>query len=240
MASSRFHFKQFALEQEGAAHPVGTDGVLLGAWADVANANRILDIGTGTGLIALMLAQRTGQAQIDAVDMQETSAAQARDNVVRSPWPERIQVYCAAIQDFAAQYTGVPYDLIVSNPPFFTEGLTSPDAARSTARSAETLAPADLADCARQLLTPEGRFCVVLPETEGRVFVETATLRGLYCVRETAVRSRATKPIQRLLLEFSPRARSFQRDDWSIYGDGNAYSTVYKNLTKDFYLRNRL
>jgi tRNA1Val (adenine37-N6)-methyltransferase len=236
MASSPFRFKQFALEQEGAPHPVGTDGVLLGAWADVTGARYIADIGTGTGLIALMLAQRAPEATVDAIELQETAAAIARANVARSPWPNRVRVSNASAQAFAAQHTGPLFDLLVSNPPFFTGGLVAPDAARRLARSADTLPPAELADCARRLLAPEGRFCVILPVVEGRAFIETAALRGLHCTCEVAVHSRADKPVQRLLLEFRLRPGHFRRDMLCIYASDHTRSAEYQRLTAAFYL----
>ena len=132
---SGFRFKQFAVEQDDVAMKVGTDGVLLGAWADCNGAKRILDIGTGTGVIALMLAQRNAEAEVQAVEIDETATRRARSNFDLSPWAERLTVENCAVQEFAP---AEKFDLIVSNPPYFVDSLLPPDAKRSTARHTTT------------------------------------------------------------------------------------------------------
>ena len=149
-----FRFKHFSVEQNRCAMKVGTDGVLLGAWVPVRDTDRrVLDIGTGTGLIALMLAQRTAGARITALDVDPACAEQARENADASPWGGRIETVCAPVQAFGAE----PFDLIVSNPPFYDNSLPSPDAARTTARHTASLPFAELLDAVGRLLAPEGR-----------------------------------------------------------------------------------
>ena len=237
MALPPFHFKKFSVEQEGAAHPVGTDGVLLGAWADVADCKRILDIGTGTGVVALMLAQRSGEALIDAVEIHPPSAALARRNFAASPWADRLELVESSIQDYAQQ-RGMQFDLIVSNPPFFSETIVSPDAARRLGRHTASLPPSDLLEAARRLLAENGRFCVILPVVEGRRLCELAVPLGLYCTEEVEVRSRAEKPVERLLLRFEKNPYRFVRKHLNVRaGDkGEGYSVGFVQITENFYL----
>lgn len=236
MASAPFHFKKFSVFQEGVTHAVGTDGVLLGAWADVAGATRILDIGTGTGLIALMLAQRTEPSVgITALDLHPDSVVCARQNAANSPWQDRVVVLETAVQDFAAT-SGQTFDLIVSNPPFFSDLTISPDATRSLGRHMTSLSIGDLLESILHLLAPAGKCCLILPEREGKLLCEMAVPLGLYCSREVQVRARAGKPVERLLLQLERDPGHFKREELAIYGAQNTYSTEYKQLTTDFYL----
>jgi tRNA1Val (adenine37-N6)-methyltransferase len=254
MASQVFRFKKFSIEQAGAAHPVGTDGVLLGAWADVADCRNILDIGTGTGLVALMLAQKIygflmstppptppppvggrGGVKITAVEIHPPSAALARQNFAASPWADRLEAVESSIQDFAQQ-TDRQFDLIVSNPPFFSEKVVSPDASRRLGRHTASLPPGDLLAAAKKLLTENGRLCVILPVLEGRRFCELAVASGLYCTEETEVRTRPQKPAERLLLRFEKTPCRFEKKTMSIHAEGGGYSEEFRRLTGDFYL----
>ena len=158
-----FKFKQFAVEQDDVAMKVGTDGVLLGAWANTDNAKRILDIGTGTGVIALQMAQRNPVAQIHAVEIDETAAHRARANFDLSPWAERMNVEQTAVQEFSP---AEKFDLIVSNPPYFVDSLLPPDAKRSTARHTHDLSFEELDSAVCQLLADDGLFALILPVTE--------------------------------------------------------------------------
>ncbi|MDF3007358.1 MAG: yfiC, partial [Enterobacter kobei] len=173
-----FTFKQFFVAHDRCAMKVGTDGVLLGAWSPVAGVKRILDIGTGSGLLALMLAQRTGDnVLIDAVELDDAAATQARENVSESQWNTRIQVHSADIQQWVKQCTQ-RYDLIVSNPPYFEKGVECSSAEREQARYTTTLDHASLLACATECISEEGFFCVVLPENIGNVFTENALEAG--------------------------------------------------------------
>ena len=234
-----FRFKRFHIEQHGVTHRVGTDGVLLGAWADVKNAASILDIGAGTGIVALMLAQRTetmpDMAAITAVEMHGPSAACARRNAEASPWRGRIRVEHTTIQAFT-EAAPAPYDLIVSNPPFFTETVVSPDEIRRLGRNTRTLTPAELLEAVLRLLRPDGHFCAILPVREGRRLCELAAGMGLYCTREVAVHPRKGKPAERLLLQLERNPYPFGRSTLDIYEKGEDWSEGFRELTRAFYL----
>ncbi|MBL7795460.1 MAG: methyltransferase [Saprospiraceae bacterium] len=232
-----FRFRRFAVEQCPGVHPVGTDGVLLGAWADTAQVRTVLDIGTGTGLIALMLAQRTEHlpdVKIQAVDALPAAAACAQANFSRSPWAGRLQVTEQRIQDFS-QTTQSKFDLIVSNPPFFTETTFSPDPNRRRSRNAVALSTRDLLAAVAQLLSPKGRFCVVMPCREGQFSQEQAVLCGLYCTRKVQVYSRIGKPAERLLLQLERNPYPFERTDLVIHEQVNVYAEAFRELTDAFY-----
>jgi tRNA1Val (adenine37-N6)-methyltransferase len=195
----------------------------------------MLDIGTGTGLIALMLAQRSeNAAQIHAVEIHSESAACARQNFLHSPWKNRLTLENRAIQDFQKDH-GL-YDLIVSNPPFFSELTVSKDQTRSLGRHNATLPFPDLLDAVLRCLSPKGRFSLILPEKEGRLFCELATIKGLYCNKETQVKSTEVKPVERLLLQFQRDPGQFERNALIIYDENRNYSAEYAALTSEFYL----
>ncbi|MEM7116427.1 MAG: methyltransferase [Chloroflexota bacterium] len=236
-----FRFKQFAIQQERSAFKVGTDGILLGAWATVAGAKQALDIGTGTGLLALMLAQRNVDLQIDAVELDAASSVQAAENVASSPWGERIQVRQTAVQAFTPTYT---YDLIITNPPFYPaeQHSLAPNKARRQARQTTTLPYAVLLENVARLLGANGRFCLILPTETGHWFVAQAEEWGLRCVRETAVRPTPSKEAHRLLLELGwgkgeMAKRPFKSTSLTIETERRHYYTKeFKALTGDFYL----
>lgn len=237
--SHPFRFRRFAVEQCPGVHPVGTDGVLLGAWADTTQVRTVLDIGTGTGLIALMLAQRTGHlpdVSIQAVDPLPVAAACAQVNFSRSPWAGRMQVLEQRVQDFA-KTTIARFDLIVSNPPFFSETTFSPDPNRRRSRNAVALSTTDLIAAVAQLLSPKGRFCVVMPCREGQFLQEQAVLCGLYCTRKVQVFSRIGKPAERLLLQLERNPYPFERSDLVIQERANVYSEAFRELTDAFYAK---
>ncbi|HOY04462.1 MAG TPA: methyltransferase [Saprospiraceae bacterium] len=238
MATPDFHFKRCSIVQEGVTHPVGTDAVLLGAWADIAGARRILDIGTGTGVIALMLAQRTENQrgiQIDAVEIHPDSAMCAGRNFAASPWADHLNVFETTIQNFA-EIADNQYDLIISNPPFFSEKTKAPDETRRLGRHTATLPPNEMLAAVNKLLTPNGRFVVVLPVQEGWRLCESAVPAGLYWTLIAEVRGRREKPVERLLIEFQRDPYPFRKESILIYEDGLRYSTQYQELTQDFYL----
>lgn len=239
MATPDFHFKRCSIQQQGAAHPVGTDAILLGAWTNIGNALRILDIGTGTGVVALMLAQRTENhehVQIDAVEIHQGSAACAARNFAASPWNKRLHVVELSIQEFAQQ-TDLQYDLIVSNPPYFSETTKAPDPTRRLGRHIESLPPQDMLRAVRKLLAPNGRFSVILPVKEGWKWCELAVPLGLCWTRITEVYGRKEKPVERLIIEFQRNPYLFQRDSLVVYDQGQEYSEAYGALTREFYLR---
>ena len=230
---SGFRFKQFAVEQDDVAMKVGTDGVLLGAWADCGCAERILDIGTGTGVIALQMAQRNPEAQIQAVEIDEIAAKRARTNFDNSPWAARLAVEQTAVQEFAPVDK---FDLIVSNPPYFVDSLLPPDAKRSTARHTHDLTFEELDKAAARLLADNGKFALILPITE---FEKYLTLTQLYLVRRCDVYPIEGGAVKRVMGEFAkqPTAETALEKIAIERGKRGDYTDEYRTLTKDFYLK---
>ncbi|MDP3914198.1 MAG: methyltransferase, partial [Bacteroidota bacterium] len=177
-----FQFKQFRIVQERSAMKVGVDGVLLGSWADISGAKRILDIGTGTGLIALMMAQRNPDAQIDALEIEPEAFQEAVFNIQQSPWNERIQIELCSFQEFSGK-ADLKYDLIVSNPPYFTNGHKAPLENRSTARHSDSLPLGDLISGAIGLLNKTGKIALVLPIESLQEITTLADLNKLFIAR---------------------------------------------------------
>lgn len=214
---------------------VGTDGVLLGAWVNVKNTAHILDIGTGTGVIALMLAQRAPESvTIDAVEIDANAFADAQENIAASPWHDRIQLHHTSIQKFN---TTVKFDLIVSNPPYFQKSYKPPTVQRETARHTEHLSFDEILLTAEKLLHAQGKLNVILPYTEGLQFISLAEHKGLYCTRKWIFRTRENKPIERFLLEFEWSKSSLQESEILLHNSGEGWSDEYKELTRDFYLK---
>lgn len=235
MTSQPFRFKQFSVAHDRCTHKVGTDAVLLGSWVNTSETDRrILDVGTGSGVIALMLAQRTGEkTSIDAFDIHADDAQQARENAANSPWPDKITVHRAKAQTFAS---GSQYDLIVSNPPYFSKSLLPPDSKRSAARHTNDLPFEDLLKTVVRLLVPAGRFGVILPYAEANRFIDLAAVCGLYPFRRTHFRTRQHKPVERVLLEFSAEHITAVTSELTLYNGDNEWSDPYRELTRDFYI----
>lgn len=230
-----FHFKKFSVRHDRSGMKVGTDGVLLGAWADVTNATQILDIGTGTGVISLMLAQRAAESvTIDAIEIDDQAYADARENVAASPWHDRINVHHSSIQNFN---TSARFDLIVTNPPYFQKSYKPPLAQRETARHTEQLTFEEVLSTTEKLLTPSGKLNLILPYTEGLQFIDLANHKGLYCSRKWIFRTRANKPVERFLLEFAWEKTETEKGEILLYSEAENWSPDYKALTRNFYLR---
>lgn len=239
MSNNIFTFKQFAVRQEGSAMKVGTDGVLLGAWCSIpSDAGRALDIGTGTGLIALMTAQRGTKIMVDAIEIDAMSAEQAQRNVADSPWADRITVIRDDIREFAAAEQCI-YDLLVTNPPYFTESLLPPDKARTTARHTTLLDHGQLVAAAAKLLGAEGIFATILPFAQAETFIALAIRNGLHLARRTDVCPTPDSPPKRTLMEFSRRITIRPSTGILVIESGqrHRYSEEYKALTQDFYLK---
>ena len=228
-----FRFKQFAVEQDDVAMKVGTDGVLLGAWAKCEGARRILDIGTGTGVIALQMAQRNTTAQVQAVEIDQAAARRARANFDMSPWAERLQVVQTAVQEFRCDE---PYDLIISNPPYFIDSLLSPDGRRSTARHTADLSFEELDAAVCRMLGDDGRFAIVLPTEE---FARYYALSRLHLVRKCEVRFVEGGRVRRIMAEFARESRGVvMAEDLAIESlVRGEFTAEYRALTKDFYLK---
>jgi tRNA1Val (adenine37-N6)-methyltransferase len=218
---------------------VGTDGVLLGAWVniDVRQSPLLLDVGCGTGLVALMLAQRAPLAQVDAVEIEELACRQAIQNAIDSGWESRLHFFHRDFNELA-QHSSVRYDLIVSNPPYFTHSLLSPNEKRNAARHAKELTHEGLIAGSIRLLAEQGRLAVVLPYVEGNVFIALAANAGLYCIRKLNVATKKGKPVKRLLLELSRERKTLDEQHLYIENDlPSSYTDEYRELTKDFYLK---
>lgn len=228
---SAFRFKQFAVEQDDVAMKVGTDGVLLGAWVDVAVASRILDIGTGTGVIALMLAQRSGAESIVGIDIDSVATARANSNFSLSPWSTRLMACNSPVQ----QFDGEKFDLIVSNPPYFTDSLLCPDSRRTLARHTTELSLIDLDDAVQRLLADAGRFALILPAEQMERYI---ALSALTVVRRCDVYSYPGGDVKRVMAELSRGAQmATETQNIAIYTEKRDYSAEYRELTKDFYLK---
>ena len=231
-----FTFKRFFVAHDRCAMKVGTDGILLGAWAPIAGVKHVLDIGAGSGLLALMLAQRTGDdVHVEAVELDEEAAAQARENALASPWASRIEVWQADIHQWQPSQTR-RYELIISNPPFFAEGVPCATSQREQARYTTTLDHASLLTCAAEHITEEGFFCVVLPVDIVNAFIERARAMGWHLRLRTDVAETELRPPHRVLLAFSPTAGECFSDRLAIRGPEQQYSEGFTALTEDFYL----
>ena len=213
-------------------HKVGTDGVLLGAWSDFGDAATILDIGTGTGLIALMAAQKSG-ATITGLDDDPHAIEVARLNFNRSPWQTQLSATCCAVQHY--EPAGL-FDHIVTNPPFFVNSLKSPDQRRSMQRHTDSLPHDLLVSVQKKLLTPQGKFSIILPATEAQQFQLTASASGLQLNRLTRVYSKENGPCTRHLMEFSFLKSEYVENELIIQNNQNLYTNDYQTLTADFYL----
>lgn len=215
---------------------VGTDAVILGAWVDPADAKNILDIGTGTGVLALMLAQKS-KAKIEAIEIDKDSCDQASDNVRFSKWPDRINIQHISFQDFSTLSEG-KFDLIVTNPPYFIASLKNKEESRALARHSDLLPFSTLISGVKKLLHPKGRFYLILPSKEADIFRDLAEQNGLHLSKLLRIKTRVDKPEEKrhvMKFEFSPT--SFSEQTLIIeQGSRHEYSEEYKTLTKDFYL----
>lgn len=232
--NSGFTFKQFHVEHDRCAMKVGTDGILLGAWAPLGKARRILDIGTGSGLIALMLAQRShADCRIDAVELDKHAAQQARENVAASPWPLRVTIIESAIQGYQAD----PYDLIVTNPPYFVAGQSFRDPARAMARHTGALDSHALLAACNRLLAPDGQVALVVPTAMADEILCISADFDLHAVCYTAVITRAGKEANRVLLLLGRGLNRCDRGEIVIHSTEGTYSDRYIQLTSPFYLK---
>lgn len=231
-----FQFKQFNITQERTAMKVGTDGVLLGAWANCAQASTILDIGTGTGLVALMLAQRSN-AQITAVEIDSEACIDARENFVQSKWSNRIELQNTTIQAFADSCT-TQFDLIVCNPPFFSNSLKAPNQNRNLARHDDGLPTCMLFTCADKLLSSNGLLAVVIPHDKLNNYIAEAMKNNLSAQRIMHIKPTPTANYKRALVEFSRNNVAPTETEMVIEDKGrHGYSDIYINLTRNFYLK---
>ncbi|NEQ41757.1 MAG: methyltransferase [Okeania sp. SIO3I5] len=239
MGGNQFRFKQFTILQDRCAMKVGTDGTLLGTWVDISGVEKILDIGTGTGLIALMLAQRCGTrspADIDAVEIDINSSIQARENVERSPWSNKVKIVNYSIQEYT-NFCQKRYDLIVSNPPFFENASKAANKARTVARHTDFLSQDDLLQTAVKLLSKTGKLAVIYPVEQAQKFLELAEDFGLFCQRKLYVKPMPEIPTKRILMELGKNKLPLQEKTLTIEAKQHIYTPEFITLIKDFYLK---
>ncbi|OIR00132.1 tRNA1(Val) (adenine(37)-N6)-methyltransferase [mine drainage metagenome] len=247
MANSFFQFKQFTVQQEHCAMKVTTDACLFGAWcAFVVNrqpsaahrsssiVRRLLDIGTGTGLLSLMLAQKNSDIKIDAVEIDEHAATQAASNFQSSPWKERLQVHQTSIQQFNP--SNQLFDFIISNPPFFHNDLKSDHAKRNLALHSEALSLEELLQSIKNNLTADGKFAVLLPYHRTAYFEKIAGTEKFYPEEKISVQQTPQHPFFRTMLLFSNQPATSTQKEIIIKDEFNDYSTEFKELLKDYYL----
>ncbi len=233
MASNYFSFKQFTIHQDKAAFKVGTDGVLLGAATDVTAVRRILDIGSGTGIVAIMLAQRC-EADIVALEPDYDSFIQCCENVNLCRWSDRIKVEHLSLQQYEDKEK---FDLIVTNPPYFSGSMKNPDPRKSASRHNDSLSGNDLLSNVSRLLEDNGRLQLILPGVEGYIFIAEAAGWGFYCNSLLKIRPLPSSEVRRLILTFSRQRGKITEKFLTIEnGSRHEFSEEYISLTKDFYL----
>jgi tRNA1Val (adenine37-N6)-methyltransferase len=232
-----FKFKQFNLSQGNSAMKLGTDAVVLGAYVNPNQAKNILDIGTGTGILALMMAQKS-DAFIHAVEIDEVAALEAEFNFKQSKWLNRISLYSNSIQDFRREFPDVKFDFIITNPPYFVAGnqFEIEDEKRRTARHTNTLSFEELAKIIAELLHEDGTIAMVLPVQEAELFIQIAETYLLFPKEILQVFPKKSKPFNRLVMLFSKQKQNIIQQELVIYNEDNSYTETYYELTKDFYL----
>ena len=233
MANPYFQFKKFTVWHDKCAMKVGTDGVLLGAWAPVQNAKYILDVGAGSGLISLQLAQRNPWASITSIEIDPAAAAQAKENIQSSPWSDRMEVICSDFRDYHAENK---FDLIVSNPPYFVDSLECPDRQRTAARHNNSLSYEDLLEGVSGLLTENGFFTVVIPADVAERVKKIASIKKLYAVRQLNVITKPGGIPKRVLITFSFSNQECIVEELLTELARHQYSEEYMTLTRDYYL----
>jgi tRNA1Val (adenine37-N6)-methyltransferase len=233
-----FTFKQFSVQQDKTAMKVGTDGVLLGAWAPVHHQPfSVLDIGAGTGIIALMLAQRTHAEQIDALEIEEEAYEQAVENFENSPWSDRLFCFHAGLDEFIDEPED-EYDLMISNPPFYSEDYKTENEQRDLARFQDAMPFEELVEAADLFLSENGIFALILPFKEEENFIALAKEYELYPLKITRVKGSPTSAVKRSLLAFSRNnIQEIEIDELTIETERHVYTPEYIELTKDFYLK---
>lgn len=232
-----FVFKQFTVLQDNCAMKIGTDSVLLGAWCPIDNNPKtILDIGAGTGILSLMLAQRTFADQIDAIEIEENAYEQCTNNFENSTWSDRLFCFHAGLDEFVAEPED-EYDLIISNPPFYTENFKSENKNRDLARFEDALPFEELVEAAALLLSENGIFSVIIPFKEVENFINLCESFDLFLIKITHVKGTSKSQFKRSLLAFSRIDSNFTQDELVLEISRHTYTKEYIELTKDFYLK---
>ncbi|MDY8134797.1 tRNA1(Val) (adenine(37)-N6)-methyltransferase [Aquimarina sp. 2201CG5-10] len=232
-----FNFKQFVVQQDRCAMKIGTDGVLLGAWTPIdTDVDSVLDIGTGTGVIALMMAQRCDANVIDALEIDADAYEQAVENFEASQWGDRLFCYHASFQEFVSEIDD-QYDLLISNPPFFSENYKTSDVKRDLARFEESLPFEHLLVGASRLLSDQGKLAMILPYKEENRIIDIAEQVDLFPQKITRIKGAPNSQIKRSMLLFGFHQRNFNQDELVIEDGRHNYTDEYIDLTKDFYLK---
>lgn len=229
-----FDFKQFKIQQNNTAMKVSTDGIILGAWASLTGVERILDIGTGTGLLALMCKQRCEQAKVQAVEIEQSACIDARANFSNSPWCNDIHLFEGAIQDFEAN---AEFDLVITNPPYFNDSLKAQSSSRNLARHTDSLSFEALILAYKRLSHAKSRLAIILPNQESELFKQIAQQQGLFLKRICEVRTKRSKPVSRQLMEFANEVQNTVEHESLCIHDNGVYSNQFVQLCKAFYLK---
>ncbi len=236
MASNNFQFKKFEIQQVFCAMKVNTDSILLGAWSPMLKCKNVLDIGSGNGLISLMIAQRNPFCKITGVELDLKTVEESKINLKSSPWSERIEMFHSSIQEFTNSHMGC-FDGIVSNPPFFVDSLKSQNIQRAYARHTLRLSHTELLKSVNRLLSSKGVFCIILPIREADQFCLMAGKFQLHLVKRCNIRPRVAKKINRVMLVFKRHYQHFETSELIIYQESSRkYSDDFQRLTESFYL----
>lgn len=230
---SNFKFKQFEVAQDKSAMKIGTDGVLIGAWSDLENSRNILDIGCGTGLICLMAAQRNPSSLITGIELELNAFKQASENCNKSKWSNRISIIHSSLQSFNLDSK---FDLIISNPPFFSSSTKSEDSNRNLARNTHSLPFKCLVEKSKALLNKNGKFVVIIPFDCKTKFCDLANNNNLFLNKICFIKGNISSPIKRIMMEFSFTKSYLTKQELTIEVDRHQYTKEYISVCKDFYL----
>ncbi len=229
-----FRFKQFGLHDHKSSMKVNTDAILLGAWADIDGAENILEVGTGCGLVSLMLAQKNPTAKITAIDIDANSVQQANENFLTSPWKNRLSALEISFQDFVSG-NPLKYDVIISNPPYFENGLLPEENAKLHAKHTQTLHFNHILSKSKQLLTHTGKLIFIVPYTEKNKLLENAVSNGFFPSKHLKISPTPEKSPFRSLIEIRVENSTFDESSFSIQTSNHFFSEFYKSLTRDFH-----
>ncbi|MEM7314052.1 MAG: methyltransferase, partial [Planctomycetota bacterium] len=238
MPNASFQFRRFVVMHDQCAQKVGTDSILLGSWASATTAGRILDVGTGCGILSLMMAQRTEgkTVRILGVEIDAKASQQAAENVTASPWHDRISIQNAEFGQFATEVADGQFELVISNPPFFRSGEGSPKHARNAARHAESLPLDAIVTQSQRMLTATGRLAMILPVESGQAAIQFASSAGMHLRRRTNVRPTPDAPPKRALLEFSNSPGGLEEKELIVELSRHEYSDDFQRFTEAYYL----
>ncbi|MCX6283443.1 MAG: methyltransferase [Bacteroidetes bacterium] len=233
-----FRFRQFEVEDSHSTMKVGTDAMLLGSWVQPSNAESILDVGTGCGVLALMMAQGSG-AQIDAIDIHKPSVKEAENNIAKSPWAGRIRVFCRPVEEHAC-LSGTQYDVIITNPPFFINSLKPDSSKKLIAKHETSLSLTTLLESSLHLMHKGSSLAIILPLAEGLMFTKMANMNGLFLAKRLLVRPLPAKSFHRVLMEFRlVSADEVTEDELTIFSVEGSFSEKYLSMTQNFHLFNQ-